>query len=55
VFSDNSVDRYGDTIDARGWVLDNYKANPVALFGHDAGSVENVIGARRTCASKASA
>jgi HK97 family phage prohead protease len=44
VFSDNSVDRYGDTIDARGWVLDNFKANPVALFGHDAGSVENVIG-----------
>jgi hypothetical protein len=28
VFSDNSVDRYGDTIDARGWVLDNYNANP---------------------------
>lgn len=44
VFSDNSVDRYGDTIDARGWVLDNYKSNPVALFGHDSGSVENVIG-----------
>ncbi|MCK1322139.1 HK97 family phage prohead protease [Bradyrhizobium sp. 156] len=44
VFSDNSVDRYGDTIDARGWVLDNYKSNPIALFGHDSGSVENVIG-----------
>src|SRR3954464_14946464 len=44
VFSDNSVDRYGDTIDARGWVLDNFNANPIALFGHDASSVENVIG-----------
>lgn len=44
VFSDNTVDRYGDTIDARGWVLDNFRANPVALFGHDAESVENVIG-----------
>jgi HK97 family phage prohead protease len=44
VFSDDSVDRYGDTIDARGWLLDNFKANPVALFGHDASCVENVIG-----------
>lgn len=44
VFSDNSVDRYGDTIDARGWVLDKFMSNPVALFGHDANSVENVIG-----------
>lgn len=47
VFSDNSVDRYGDTIDARGWVLDSFLANPVALFGHDSGSVENVIGKAR--------
>jgi HK97 family phage prohead protease len=47
VFSDSSVDRYGDTIDARGWVLDNFKANPVALFGHDANTVENVIGNAR--------
>ncbi|MEZ0060898.1 HK97 family phage prohead protease [Bradyrhizobium elkanii] len=47
VFSDNSVDRYGDTIDARGWVLDKFVANPVALFGHDSNSVENVIGKAR--------
>lgn len=47
VFSDNSVDRYGDTIDARGWVLDKFLANPVALFGHDSGTVENVIGKAR--------
>lgn len=44
VFSDESVDRYGDIIYARGWELDNFNANPIALFGHDAGSVENVIG-----------
>lgn len=44
VFSDGSTDRYGDRIDARGWVLDNFNANPVALFGHDSGSVENIIG-----------
>lgn len=44
VFSDNSVDRYGDTIDARGWMLDKFNTNPVALFGHDSSKVENVIG-----------
>lgn len=47
VFSDNSVDRYGDTIDARGWMLDDYQANPIALFGHDSESVQNVIGRSR--------
>ena len=44
IFSDNSVDRCGDTIDARGWQLANFRANPIALFGHDASTVENVIG-----------
>lgn len=44
IFSDDSVDRYGDRIEARGWQLANFNANPVALFGHDSGSVENVIG-----------
>ncbi|WP_316234652.1 HK97 family phage prohead protease [Bradyrhizobium sp. SZCCHNR1020] len=44
VFSDGSVDRYGDTINPRGWVLDAFNANPIALFGHDTSSVENVIG-----------
>ena len=44
VFSDESVDRYGDVIKANGWKLDNFNANPIALFGHDSGSVENIIG-----------
>lgn len=44
VFSDASVDRYGDTIDQRGWVLDKYRSNPVVLFGHNDKSVANVIG-----------
>ena len=44
VFSDESVDRYGDVIYARGWDLANFNANPIALFGHDANTVENVIG-----------
>src|SRR5690348_10228960 len=34
VLSDDSLDRYGDVIDAKGWVLTNFKKNPIALFGH---------------------
>jgi HK97 family phage prohead protease len=44
VFSDDSVDRMGDTIDARGWQLDQFAKNPVVLFGHDPTSVQNIIG-----------
>lgn len=35
VMSDDSVDRMGDVIDPKGWVLRNFKANPMALFNHD--------------------
>lgn len=35
VLSDDTVDRYGDVIDAAGWDLRNFKKNPIALFGHD--------------------
>jgi HK97 family phage prohead protease len=35
VLSDETVDRYGDVIEAAGWVLANFKKNPIALFGHD--------------------
>ncbi len=34
-FSDNSVDRMGDTIDAAGWDLTDFNRNPVALWAHD--------------------
>lgn len=44
VFSDGSVDRSGDTIDPAGWKLDNYKKNPVALFGHDSWNISSVMG-----------
>lgn len=37
VLSDESVDRYGDIIEAKGWVLGNFKKNPIALFGHSSG------------------
>lgn len=35
VMSDATVDRMGDIIDPNGWVLRNFKANPMALFNHD--------------------
>lgn len=47
VFSDNTVDRYGDVIDARGWQLDNFRKSPVALFGHRTDAAESVIGKAR--------
>lgn len=36
VMSDETVDRVGDVISAKGWRLDDFKKNPIALFGHDA-------------------
>jgi HK97 family phage prohead protease/HK97 family phage major capsid protein len=35
VLSDDTVDRYGDIIDPAGWVLNNFKKNPIALFNHN--------------------
>lgn len=35
VLSTSAVDRHGDTVAQSGWKLDNYKKNPVVLFGHD--------------------
>lgn len=35
VMSDETVDRMGDVIEAKGWRLENFIKNPIALFGHD--------------------
>ena len=35
VASSATPDRYGDIIDVKGWVLDNYKRNNVILLNHD--------------------
>ena len=35
--SSGSVDRDNDTISPGGWKLDNYRKNPVVLFGHQSG------------------
>lgn len=32
--SDKTVDRHGDIIDPAGWILDNFKKNPVVLWQH---------------------
>lgn len=37
ILSDDTLDRYGDKIDAAGWDLRNFKNNPIALFGHSSG------------------
>ena len=37
--SDSSPDRDGDIIKASGWVLDNYKKNPVFLWGHNSSTL----------------
>lgn len=35
IASDETVDRYGDIVRADGWQLDNFRKNPVILWGHD--------------------
>lgn len=35
VLSDDTVDRYGDVVDPKGWDLRWFKKNPIALFGHN--------------------
>ena len=34
VASSATPDRYGDIIDQKGWILENYKKNPVVLLNH---------------------
>lgn len=35
ILSDATPDRYDDTIDPGGWVLENFNRNPIALFNHN--------------------
>ena len=35
ILSDESVDRVGDVIEAKGWDLEQFKRNPIALFAHN--------------------
>lgn len=47
IASTGAVDRQGESINPDGWVLDNFKSNPVLLWSHDAyelpiGKVANI-------------
>lgn len=44
VFSDDSLDRYGERVDQASWDTKNYEANPIFLWGHDPRNMENVLG-----------
>lgn len=35
VFSTADVDRHGEIVDQKSWILDDFMKNPVVLFGHD--------------------
>src|ERR1700730_7574412 len=35
LFSDGTVDRSGDSIDPKGWEIEAFTDNPVALWAHD--------------------
>jgi HK97 family phage prohead protease len=41
VMSDETPDRVGDIIVAKGWSLEEFRKNPIALFGHDH---NNIVG-----------
>ncbi|PPG60266.1 HK97 family phage prohead protease [Rathayibacter sp. AY1C5] len=44
VFSDDSVDRYGEKVDQKTWDITHYKNNPVVLWGHDPSEPQNILG-----------
>ncbi len=37
IFSTADVDRHGEVVDQKSWLLDDFMKNPVVLFGHDHG------------------
>jgi HK97 family phage prohead protease len=44
VASDETVDRYREIISASGWVLDNYRNNPVILNNHQYDNIAHTLG-----------
>lgn len=46
--SDGRVDRYNEVIDPSGWMLDNFKANPVIPDCHDYSSIARILGRAQT-------
>lgn len=43
-FSDGEKDRQGERVDQASWQVENYKANPLILWGHDPSKPDNVLG-----------
>lgn len=43
IISTDDVDRCGEIVEQT-WELDNYKKNPIVLFGHDPSKADNVLG-----------
>lgn len=48
VFSTADVDRHGEIVDQKSWILDEYEKNPVVLFSHDhhqppVGRIKNLV------------
>lgn len=44
IASDATVDRYNEVIEPKGWVLDNFRANPVIPDCHYYGSIASILG-----------
>lgn len=44
IASDGTVDRYNEVIDQSGWLLDNFKTNPVIPDCHDYSSISRILG-----------
>jgi HK97 family phage prohead protease len=44
ISSDDTIDRYNEVIDQRGWQLDNFLSNPVVPDCHDYSSISKILG-----------
>ena len=44
IISSDHKDRYGEIVEQTSWQLDNYKKNPIVLWGHNPELADNVLG-----------
>jgi len=44
IISSDHKDRYGEIVEQSSWQLDNYKKNPIVLWGHNPELADNVLG-----------
>lgn len=43
IISSDHIDRYGEIVEQK-WLLEEYKKNPIVLFGHNPSTADNVLG-----------